>query len=335
MKMRENIEFGTTIALWGQCADRFLSQGYKKDTSFKEKIELISKVDDMKGVDLYGDWDVNMDNVGEVDNVLKEYGLKAFIVTADVASLPEFGRGSVTSPVKEHRELAGKKIREAIDIAEILDCPMINLWLGQDGYDYSFQSDYLWGWQQIIDSISQAADYAGSKNIKIALEYKPREPRTHLFTASVTSMLMVVTKVNRDNVGVLIDTGHAYIAGENIAESVAVCSMNDDKLFYVHVNDNYKVWDDDMMVGSIHPFEMLEFLYWLEKTGYSGPIVLDMFPYREDPLGAARESVEFIKQMREILKNIDEKEIEEIMKSQDAVKAMNMIRKNFIRNIKT
>ena len=331
MKIREKVEFGTTIALWSQCSDRFLSEGYKNPTSFKEKIELISKIEDIKGVDLYGDWDVNMENVNEIDNILKAYNLKAFIVTADVASLPEFGRGSVTSPVKEYRELAWKKIKEAIDMAEILDCPMINLWLGQDGYDYPFQIDYIWGWEQIIGAVTKAADYAKEKNIRIAFEYKPREPRTHLFTATATSVLMVVAKINKNNVGVLLDTGHAYIAGENIAESVAVCSMTDNKLFYVHVNDNYKMWDDDMMAGAIHPFELIEFMYWLEKVKYDGPIVLDMFPYREDPLSCARESIEFIKRIRNLLKDIDEKEIESILKDQDATASMKMLRKNFIK----
>ena len=69
----------------------------------------------------------------------------------------------------------------------------------------------------------------------------------------------------------------------------------------------------------------------LEKTGYNGPIVLDMFPYREDPLGAATESIEFIKQMRGILKNMDEEEILGTMKEQDSVKAMNMLRRNFVK----
>lgn len=39
MKVREKIEFETTIALWGQCPDRFLSQGYKSKTTFEEKIK--------------------------------------------------------------------------------------------------------------------------------------------------------------------------------------------------------------------------------------------------------------------------------------------------------
>ena len=330
MKLRENIEFGTTIALWGQCSDRFLSQGYKKSTTFEEKIELILKIEDIKGVDLYGDWDVNPGNIDNVKKTLNDCGLKTFIVTADVASLPEFGKGSVTSPVEKYRKLAWDKIKEAIDMAETLDCNMINLWLGQDGYDYPLQTDYIWGWNRIIDTVKEAADYAKDKNIKIALEYKPREPRTHLFTASAASMLLVVNMVNKDNVGVLVDTGHAYIAGENISESIAICTLADNKLFYIHVNDNYKMWDDDMMAGSIHPFELIEFLYWIEKVNYSGPIVLDMFPYREDPLAAARESIELIKQIRNTLKDINEKEVENILENQDATESMRFLRQHFL-----
>lgn len=330
MEIRESIQFGTTIALWGQCSDRFLSQGYKKATSFEDKIRQISKVSDIKGVDLYGDWDVNKSNVEEIKKILKKYGLKTYVVTADINSLQEFGKGSITSPDKMSRELGWQKIAEAIDTARILDCSMVNLWFGQDGYDYSFQIDYTWAWNQIIDTIKKASDYAG-KDIKIALEYKPREPRTHIFTASAVKMLFVVEKVGKNNVGILLDTGHAYCAGENIAETAAMLKLAGDKLYFIHLNDNYKVWDDDMMVGSIHPFEMFEFLYWLENIGYSGPLVLDMFPYREDPIEAARESIELIKQIRNILKTINEVEINKIFHNQDATVSMKFLRKYIIR----
>ncbi len=331
MKIRENIEFGTTIALWAQCPDRFLSQGYKGSSTFEDKIKLISKNKDFKGVDLYGDWDVNRDNVDEVKEILEKYNLKTYIVTADVNSLPEFGRGSIASPIKESRELGYKKVMEAIDLAEILNSDMVNLWFGQDGYDYPFQIDYIWGWQQVINTISDAADYAAEKNIKIALEYKPREPRTHIFTASAAKMLFAAERAGKDNVGILIDTGHGYTAGENISESVAICQLAGDKLFYVHVNDNYKVWDDDMMVGSIHPFEMIEFMYWLEKVNYGGPIVLDMFPFREDAYDASKESVDFIKRVRQLLSEIDEEEIKALLKEQNGTKSIRMLRKYFLK----
>jgi len=109
MKIRKGIEFGSTIALWGQCPDRFLPQGYKKKTSLEDKIKLISQIEDIKGVDLYGDWDVSYKNVDKVKEVLNKFNLKTYIVTADVNSLPEFGRGSVTSQAKSPEKSAGRR----------------------------------------------------------------------------------------------------------------------------------------------------------------------------------------------------------------------------------
>ncbi len=56
-----------------------------------------------------------------------------------------------------------------------------------------------------------------------------------------------------------------------------------------------------------------------------------MFPYREDPLSAVKESIEFIKQLRSILAELDEPEIENILSRQNAVKSMRMLRKYFIK----
>lgn len=59
-------------------------------------------------------------------------------------------------------------------------------------------------------------------------------------------------------------------AYENPAETVALLKRYGDKLFHVHMNDNYRYWDDDMIVGSVHTIETLEFFYWLQRTGYDG-----------------------------------------------------------------
>jgi xylose isomerase len=82
------------------------------------------------------------------------------------------------------------------------------------------------------------------------------------------------------NVGALIDWGHALQGGENVAESAALLAAHG-KLDYIHLNDNYRTWDDDMMVGSIHLVEYLELAYWLRRVNYKGYLTLDIFPYRE------------------------------------------------------
>ncbi|GAH07951.1 unnamed protein product, partial [marine sediment metagenome] len=98
---------------------------------------------------------------------------------------------------------------------------------------------------------------------------------------------MLINKVKEENVGVLIDIGHSYMAYENPAESVILADMHD-KLYYVELNDNYRSWDDDMMVGTIHFWETIEFLYWLDEIGYRDWYNFDIFPYREDGFEVVR-----------------------------------------------
>ncbi len=62
----------------------------------------------------------------------------------------------------------------------------------------------------------------------------------------------MVREISAANCGVTIDYGHAAVAYENVAESIAVLKKYGDKLFHLHMNDNYTLWDDDMITGSVH-----------------------------------------------------------------------------------
>ena len=56
---------------------------------------------------------------------------------------------------------------------------------------------------------------------------------------------------------------------------------------YLHLNDNYRSWDDDMMIGSVHLVEYLELAYWLKRLDYKGWLTLDISPCREEGVQAA------------------------------------------------
>jgi xylose isomerase len=212
-----------------------------------------------------------------------------------------------------------------MDIAAELDCYMIDIWPGQDGYDYSFQADYTKDLKYLIDGIAECASYRS--DIKIGIEYKPKEPRTHCYLSSAAKTLYLLEKIKKDNVGIVLDVGHALFAYENMAESVALCNLYENKLFHLHLNDNYRIWDDDMMVGSVHLQEYLELIYWLKRTNYNGWYSLDIFPYREDGIGSARESINWIKEMIKAVNSIADEEIEKVLKEGDAVKSLELLRK--------
>ncbi|MDD3155816.1 MAG: hypothetical protein PHS41_13235, partial [Victivallaceae bacterium] len=92
-------------------------------------------------------------------------------------------------------------------------------------------------------------------------------------------------------------------------------------------NDNYRMWDDDMIVGSIHTLEYLEFFYWLRRTDYSGWMTIDQFPYREDGKAAVEESAKWLDFLESLLDGADMDEIASVIKHKDAVAASRLMRK--------
>ena len=128
------------------------------------------------------------------------------------------------------------------------------------------------------------------------------------------------------NVGICIDTGHGFEAGENIAEAVVLAKRAGDLLFHMHFNDNHGSWDDDMIVGSVHSTIYVDLLYNLKKTGYDGWLSMDQYPYREDATDAIAESIHWVRQFERIVEE-NYAEIDALVKLNDAVATSRFMRK--------
>ena len=74
--------------------------------------------------------------------------------------------------------------------------------------------------------------------------------------SSAARTLLAIEDMGLDNVGVLIDFGHSMYGGESPAEALELC-LSRRRLIDIDLNDNFRSWDDDMTVGSVHPVETL------------------------------------------------------------------------------
>jgi xylose isomerase len=236
----------------------------------------------------------------------------------------EYVKGSISSMLPEVVEQAKAEIRDVIEITRKIGGSLVNIWAGQDGFDYPFEADYLKSWESMIEVLKEAADYDPA--VKLGLEYKFKEPRVHNFISTVGKSLLLCQAVRRPNVGVILDIGHAILAYENAAESFALTKLFDDKLFLLHINDTRPDWDWDLNVGSVHFLDTLEWLYWVDRIGYDGYYTLDIWPARMDAVDAIRESIEWIKAMRRALERIGDKVIEQMMLEGNPAKTMRIVR---------
>jgi xylose isomerase len=198
----------------------------------------------------------------------------------------------------------------------------VDVWFGQDGFDYSFQADYVEVWKWLRDGLAACANH--HDHVRVLVEYKPKEPRTHCFVTTAAKVLLLLQGL--DKVGVLLDVGHSLAAGENVAAAAALLASHA-KLDYLHLNDNYRSWDDDMMVGAVHLVEYLELTYWLERLQYKGWLTLDIFPYREDGVRAATQCREWMKAFFRAVDRVGVDQFTEVIRSADACTASALVRR--------
>lgn len=300
--------------------DRFSE--YESPLPTEKAIERAGQVDGLEGIELYYPSQVDEKNLDSVKDTLEENNLQVTTVSLDVWSSAKWQHGAFTSGNEEIRNEAIQLGKNASAIAKELNCNNLGIWPGQDGFDYPFQANYEEIWQRELEGLREIAEF--DEGLKVGVEYKLKEPRVHMLIGSLGKALLLVREIDLDNLGVVLDFGHSLMCKENPGESVALLSKYN-KLFNIHINDNYREWDDDMVVGAVNFWETLEFLYYLKKLNYEGVITLDQFPYREDPIETAALSIKNLKALAGLLEKVDFKKLKEAQQNLNAISTQRII----------
>ncbi len=300
------VKYSAIIGSLGQVYDRFMPSGYKDpsvdEVEFKDVIKNLEKMKVLKGADLYQAPTGALSDPDTVNQILTASGFEASSVLPLLFGERIWQKGSLSSTNVKTRKAAMDLVRKNIDFnSKLVGKPSVNLWLGQDGFDYPIQTNYTLQWNNLIESVRELADY--NPHITLTLEGKIREPRNRTIIDTTTTALLMCMEIDRKNVGVAIDTGHVFQSQQNVAQNIEVAARYG-KLFMLHANDNYNMWDDDMIVGSVRLMEFIEMFYSIRKVGYNGFISVDIFPYREDQYEATRQSVLFMKKYDEMIDQI-------------------------------
>jgi xylose isomerase len=325
--MTKELKFSANINTFNACADRYVLDGYGDRLTTEQLIEASARVKGLSGIELVGKWHVNDDNISEIKKRSSDAGLIVTCVTPDIWASAKWGKGSFSSNDPAVRRDAVDTVKKSMDWAASLECGVVDLWFGQDGYDYPFAADYPAQWERIIEGTRECAEHLPGVNLVV--EYKPKEPRTHCTISTVGKTLLLLEKVDMPNVGAMVDIGHVLEAYEHPAESLALLHHFGGRLMYMHFNDNWRLWDDDMTAGSVHTIELLETVYWLDRIGYTGWYALDIFPYREDGIRAAEESIAWIQGLHDLLDDMGRSRVNKVIEEGDAMEASRMIRQAF------
>jgi xylose isomerase len=321
--------FGAGVWMFGRFVDRYATDGYGPSVSMPDAIRAASEVGGIATLDLnFPFWGTDVD-LAEIRGALDETGIRAAAITPEIYT-QEFRRGAFTNPDAATRQRAVDLVARATEIAYELEVDYVKLWPGQDGFDYPLQADHRRLWELSIEGVRLVAE--GHPDMRFAIEYKPKEPRTHIVFATAAKTLLAIDEIGLANVGILMDVGHSLYAGEAPADAVQLI-VGRGRLFGIDFNDNFRSWDDDLAVGSVHLLETLEFLLALRRLGWEGVWQLDQFPFREDPVEAARSSIRVLRALDRMLDRIDGDELRLVQEAQDALGAQRLVHDLLLGNL--
>jgi xylose isomerase len=315
--------YGAGLWHFAQYVDRYATDGYGPPVTTLQAIDLAGQVDGLSVVDINYPFNPPGLLTSQVAEALKRNGLGAIGVTPEIYTR-EFCRGAFTNPDAGVRARALELVGEAVGVARELGCDYVKLWPGQDGHDYPFQVDHGQIWSYAVAGLRSLAQ--AYPETKFAIEYKPREPRVSMFFSSAAKTLLAIQDMGVGNVGILLDFGHSLYGGESPAEAARLIHSRG-LLYGIDVNDNFRGWDDDLVVGSVHLTETLEFFYTLRECGWDGVWQLDQFPFREDSVEAARAGIATMRSIHRALDLLDAVALRDARNRQDALAAGKIVRR--------
>ena len=302
MKIKQAIITG----FMGKLKDRFSE--YHKDRTPEEKIAAVARVKGAQGVEIVYPYECK--DVEAVKRALKKHKLGVAAVNVNIKGEPEFVGGSSSLNTKKIREKAVRFICEGMDVAAKLGVEKVTCCPLSDGYDYLFQVDYQKAWRNMVSTFKEAARHR--RDIRLSLEYKGSETRVNCYLDTAARTLCMIHDIAEPNLGITIDVGHALFMGETVAESVCL-ARTQGVPYYIHINDNNRKWDWDLIPGTRNLWDYLELFFYLKKFNYNGWVTSDMSPVRLDPIPAFERTVATTEKVIRIVNRLDSRKLQSMI----------------------
>lgn len=195
-------------------------------------------------------WD-KTDDYDKVKEYAESINLRIGAVNPNLFQEEEYIFGSVCNVKKEIRQKAIAHMKECVDIARKVDSKIISLWFA-DGTNYPGQGDFRQRKQFMQESLKELYDYLDD-DMRMLIEYKVFEPAFYHTDSADWGMAYTFSSKLGDKAQVLVDLGH-HSQGVNVEHIVAFL-LDECKIGGFHFN-NRKYADDDLIVGSINPYEL-------------------------------------------------------------------------------
>lgn len=306
-------------AFLGGVRNRYIQ--YEPERTLREKLEIASSIDGLDGLELC--YPADFENPAELKVLLSDHGLAISAINTRSRMSGKWLRGSFSSASAAERAEVVDHFRRSMDLARELGVNRISTCPLNDGHDYVFEMDYFEAYRYAEETFDAICRHDPS--VQVCIEYKWNDPRTRCLLGSAGETLAFCQAVGAENLGVTLDFGHSLQAGERPAQTVAMLSRAG-KLYYVHLNDNDRNWDWDMIPGAFHFWEILEFFFYLREAGYDGDwYAYDVLSKEHDTAEHFRLVTQLTRRLENLSERIDREAMAGLLQQRDPAKSLDYL----------
>ncbi len=216
-------------------------------------------------VALHFPWD-HVDDPAALRDHAASLGLRIGAVNPNLFQDPDYKLGSITHTDERVRAKAVEHLLACVQIASALGATAQSLWFA-DGTNYPGQGDLVARRRRMTSALGEV--YAAlPDDQELLVEYKLFEPAFYATDLADWGSALLVCQKLGERARVLVDLGH-HAQGVNIEQIVAILD-DEGRLGGFHFN-NRKYADDDLIVGSVNPFELFLIFVELAAPGRTLP----------------------------------------------------------------
>jgi L-rhamnose isomerase/sugar isomerase len=199
-------------------------------------------------------WD-RVDDWDELRRFAEHEGVRIGAVNPNLFQEDDYRLGSLCHPHATVRRRALGHCLTCVEIAQQVGSTIISLWLA-DGTNYAGQDDLRARFGRLLEGLNEL--YAAlPSGLRLLVEYKFFEPAFYSTDLPDWGTAALVCRRLGPQAQVLVDTGH-HPQGTNVEQIVALL-LEEGLLGGFHFN-NRKYADDDLIVGSVDPFELFRIM---------------------------------------------------------------------------
>ncbi len=215
-------------------------------------------------------------NWREIRDLLAEYRMEVCHVVPAQFRYPSL----LASSNEKVRRDSVRYIMDNADNALLLGAPSVHVCAGFSLFDEPLER----GWECLRRSIIEILEYMRGTGLRLYIEPAHRFESNQILT--LDDGLRMVREIGDAQLGILLDTGHLHVNGEDLAEGVAKLGP---LLGHVDLDDNDGSADAHLTPGA-GSIDFTPFIAELKRAGYSGYVAAELgmqYVLDPEPIAAA------------------------------------------------